>query len=58
MNVNDLKIVLKVAEQKSIKQAAESMDLLVATASAAVKRVETSLGVTLFQRSTRKLKIT
>ncbi|GAB2190071.1 LysR family transcriptional regulator [Sessilibacter sp. MAH1] len=57
MLVSDLNIVLKVAEFKSIKKAAESLDLLTATASAALMRVEKSLGVELFQRTTRQLKL-
>lgn len=57
MQVQDLDVVLKVAEFKSIKQAAESLDLTVATASAAVKRVEKAYGITLFIRSTRQLRL-
>ena len=57
MQINDLNVVLKVAEFRSIKGAAESLDLLTATASAALMRVERSLGVKLFQRSTRQLKV-
>jgi DNA-binding transcriptional LysR family regulator len=57
MLINDLQIVLKVAEFLSIKKAAENLDLQTATASAAVIRVEKSLGIELFQRTTRQLKI-
>lgn len=57
MNTEDLKIVLKVAEFKSITKAATALDLRTATASAAVKRVEQSLGAELFIRTTRQLKI-
>ena len=57
MFVSDLDVVLKVAEFKSIKKAAESLDMLTATASAAVMRVEKALGVELFQRTTRQLKL-
>lgn len=57
MQILDLEIVLKVAQFKSIKQAAGSLDLKVATASAAIKRVEKSYGVTLFVRSTRSLRL-
>ena len=57
MLTSDLNVVLKVAEFRSIKKAAESLDLLSATASAALMRVEKSLGVELFQRSTRQLKV-
>lgn len=57
MLVDDLLIVLKVAEFKSIKAAAESLDTRVATASAAVKRVEKAYGLELFVRSTRNLRL-
>ncbi|WP_086933142.1 LysR family transcriptional regulator [Agarilytica rhodophyticola] len=57
MLIDDLKVVLQVAEFKSIKQAAESLDMSVAVASAAVKRVEKAYGVELFVRSTRKLRL-
>ena len=57
MQINDLKIVLKVAEFRSITAAAADLDMLTATASAAIKRVENELGVELFVRSTRHLRI-
>lgn len=57
MQVNDLQVVLKVAEFKSIKKAAESLDLSTATASAALFRVEKHFGIELFQRTTRQLKV-
>ncbi|MCG9696576.1 LysR family transcriptional regulator [Shewanella sp. Isolate11] len=58
MLVNDLQVTLKVAEFKSIKLAAESLDMQIATASAALKRVEKSFGIELFVRSTRNLRLT
>lgn len=57
MQIEDLKVVLKVAEQRSITSAATSLDMHTATASAAIKRVERTLGVELFTRTTRSLKI-
>lgn len=57
MQIEDLLVVLKVAEFKSITAAALSLDILPATASAAVKRVETRLNTPLFIRSTRSLKL-
>lgn len=57
MNLEDLQIVLKVAELKSITAAATSLDMLTATASAAIKRVERDLGVELFVRTTRNLRL-
>lgn len=55
MLLEDLKVILKVAEFRSITAAAESLDMRVATASAAVKRVEKYLGAQLFVRTTRHL---
>ncbi|MGR5065268.1 LysR substrate-binding domain-containing protein [Photobacterium sp. DNB22_13_2] len=57
MLIQDLEVVLKVAEFRSITAAATSLDMRVATASAAVKRVEASLGVELFVRTTRQLRV-
>ncbi|MDO6513648.1 MULTISPECIES: LysR family transcriptional regulator [unclassified Neptuniibacter] len=57
MLLEDLQVVLKVAEFKSITAAATNLDMRTATASAALKRVETSLGVELFVRTTRHLRI-
>lgn len=57
MLLEDLNIILKVAEFRSISAAAESLDMRTATASAAIKRVERSLGVDLFIRTTRHLRL-
>lgn len=57
MQIDDLKVVLKVAEQKSITAAAASLDMQTATASAAIKRVERTVGIELFTRTTRSLKL-
>ncbi|MDP2635989.1 MULTISPECIES: LysR family transcriptional regulator [unclassified Pseudoalteromonas] len=57
MQVDDLKLILKVAELKSITLAAAKLDMRAATASAAIKRVEASLGTELFVRTTRHLRL-
>ncbi|WEJ63043.1 LysR family transcriptional regulator [Thiomicrorhabdus lithotrophica] len=57
MNIEDLQVVLKVAEFRSITQAAEQLDMRIATASAALKRVEQALDTELFTRTTRQLKL-
>jgi DNA-binding transcriptional LysR family regulator len=57
MLLEDLKVILKVAEFRSITAAAESLDMRTATASAAIKRVERVLGVELFIRTTRQLRL-
>lgn len=44
MQLDDLLVVIKVAEFRSITAAATHLDMQVATASAAVKRVEAQLG--------------
>ncbi len=57
MLLEDLNVILKVAEFRSITAAAESLDMRTATASAAIKRVERTLGVELFIRTTRHLRL-
>lgn len=57
MLLEDLNVILKVAEFRSITAAAESLDMHTATASAAIKRVERALGVDLFIRTTRSLRL-
>ena len=57
MLIEDLHVVLKVAEFRSITAAAESLDMRIATASAALKRAERALGVELFIRTTRQLRL-
>ena len=58
MLLEDLQVVLKVAEFRSITAAATNLDMRTATASAALKRVESALGVELFIRTTRHLRLT
>jgi DNA-binding transcriptional LysR family regulator len=57
MQLEDLQVVLQVAEFRSITAAANHLDMQMATASAAVKRVEVALGVELFVRTTRHLRL-
>ena len=57
MLLEDLQVVLKVAELGSITAAAANLDMRTATASAALKRVESALGVELFIRTTRQLRL-
>jgi len=57
MLLEDLQVVLKVAEFRSITAAAANLDMRTATASAALKRVEATLGAELFMRTTRQLRL-
>ncbi|MCC4833816.1 LysR family transcriptional regulator [Shewanella sp. 10N.7] len=57
MLLEDLIVISKVAEFRSITAAAENLDMRTATASAAVKRVENAIGVELFVRTTRHLRL-
>ena len=57
MLLEDLQVVLKVAEFRSITAAATHLDMRTATASAALKRVESTLGAELFIRTTRQLRL-
>lgn len=58
MNTNDLELFVRTAQTNSITASAQYLDMTPATASAALKRLEKQLGVQLFIRSTRKLRIT
>lgn len=55
MKLEDLQVVLKIATCGSITAAANSLDMQIATASAALKRVEKKVGTRLFIRTTRQL---
>jgi DNA-binding transcriptional LysR family regulator len=57
MLLEDLQLILKIAQFRSITEAAASLDMRTATASAALKRVENALGVQLFVRTTRHLRL-
>ena len=54
-NIADIQLFLRVFDAGSISAAARGLDLSVAVASQRLKRLETSLGVRLFQRTTRRL---
>lgn len=56
MLIEDLKVVLKIAEFRSITAAATHLDMSTPRASTALKRVEVALGVELFIRTTRQLR--
>src|ERR1700733_3863144 len=53
-----MQIFVRVAEQGSFTRAAESLGLLKATASVAVRELENSLGTRLLHRTTRKVQMT
>ena len=57
MLIEDLQVALAVAECRSITAAATKLDMRTATASAALKRVESALGAELFVRTTRQLRL-
>lgn len=57
-NINDLRVVFHTARTGSLTGAAHALDMTPAGASAALKRVETQLGVRLFERSTRVMRLT
>ena len=56
MLLEDLRVVLKIAELRSITAAATHLDMSTPRASTALKRVEVALGVELFIRTTRQLR--
>ncbi|WP_417532992.1 LysR family transcriptional regulator [Marinobacterium stanieri] len=57
-SLQDLRIFIETARQGSLSGAARQMDLSPAVASAAIKRLEAEIGVPLFIRSTRHLRMT
>lgn len=57
MLLEDLRVILKVAEFRSITAAAADLNMRTATSSAALMRVEKVLGVELFVRTTRQLRL-
>ena len=58
MNTADLSLFVQIAQTASITTAAKQAGISTAAASSALKRLEQQLGVTLFIRSTRQLRIT
>jgi len=57
-NSGDLQVLVQTARAGSITAAACALGVTPAAASAALKRVETQLGVRLFERSTRAMRLT
>lgn len=58
MNTNDLSLFVRIADSGSFTNAAEQLDITIASASAALKRLEKQLEVQLFIRTTRQIRIT
>ncbi|WP_260405194.1 LysR family transcriptional regulator, partial [Paenibacillus sp. 598K] len=58
MDVRNLNYILEVARQQNITKAAEHLHLSQPTLSKIIKNVEEELGVTLFDRSRKQLKLT
>ncbi|WP_017220833.1 LysR family transcriptional regulator [Moritella dasanensis] len=58
MNIQDLTLFVRTAQTCNITASALQLEMSPAAASAALKRLEKQLGVQLFIRSTRKLRIT
>jgi len=58
MNISDLTLFVRTAHTGSITASAQQLGISPAAASAALKRLEKQLGVPLFIRSTRQLRIT
>jgi len=57
-NISDLKVLVQTARTGSLTGAAKALGVTPAAASAALKRLETQLGVRLFERSTRAMRLT
>lgn len=58
MDLNEIRIFVKIAQAGSFVQAARQLDIPPSTVSAKLSTLEDRLGVTLIQRTTRKLKLT
>ncbi len=58
MDLNDVRVFLRVAELASFTQAAEQLDMAKGRVSTAVQRLEAKLGARLLQRSTRRVTLT
>lgn len=58
MNLNDIKVFIKVVEAESFASAGKTLDMPSTTVSRKVHVLEDSLGVKLLHRSTRKLSLT
>jgi len=58
LGFRDLRYVVAVAESRSISRAAEACAITQPALSERIKRIETTLGVSLFERNKRSLKVT
>jgi LysR family hydrogen peroxide-inducible transcriptional activator len=58
MNLRDLKYLVAVADLKNFSQASERCFVSQPTLSAQIKKLETELGVTIFERSNRAVRLT
>ena len=58
MNTSDLTLFVQIAQTGSITASAKQVGITTAAASSALKRLENQLGVALFIRTTRQLRIT
>ena len=58
LRIDDLQLFVRTADSGSLSAAARGLDVSPAVASAALKRLEASLGARLFARSTRSLRLT
>jgi DNA-binding transcriptional LysR family regulator len=58
MKIADLQVLLKVAELQSITAAANQLDMSSSAASVSLKRIEQALGVQIFVRTTRQIRLT
>src|SRR5687767_10496665 len=56
--IDDLNLFLRVLDLGSISAAARNLDLSVAVASQRLRRLERTLGIRLFHRTTRRLRLT
>ncbi|HVX90291.1 MAG TPA: LysR family transcriptional regulator [Candidatus Paceibacterota bacterium] len=57
-NIGDLRVLVHTARTGSLTGAASKLGITPAAASAALKRLETELGIRLFERSTRAMRLT
>lgn len=57
-NIGDLRVLLQTARTGSLTGAASKLGITPAAASAALKRLEAQLGIRLFERSTRAMRLT
>src|SRR4051812_6867241 len=58
MDLNEIAIFIRVIQTGSFTQAAKALGLPISTVSSKVAHLEAHLGVTLIQRTTRKLNVT